>query len=130
MATANGYGEPYERVSQSSMQNIMKAQYAANILFIASMCFSKLALIRFVRDLTPASFDRRFAVSLQGLTSVWALVGIVTAAFQCKPPRTWDYLEGQCFRLVCSCGMENNWTQLMGVAGCMVGLSWGVEYLD
>lgn len=116
MATANGYGEPYERVSQSSMQNIMKAQYAANILFIASMCFSKLALIRFVRDLTPASFDRRFAVSLQGLTSVWALVGIVTAAFQCKPPRTWDYLEGQCFRL-------DVWWDYLGVSNILTEMA-------
>ncbi|KAH8422279.1 uncharacterized protein LDX57_000037 [Aspergillus melleus] len=116
MATANGYGEPYERVSDSGMQNIMKAQYAANILFIASMCFSKLALIRFVRDLTPASFDRRFAVSLQGLTSVWALVGIITAAFQCKPPRTWDYLEGQCFRL-------DVWWDYLGVSNILTEMA-------
>lgn len=64
------------------------------------MCFSKLALIRFVRDPTPATPDRRFAVGLQVATCLWAVVGIVTAAFQCKPPRTWDYLEGQCFRIV------------------------------
>lgn len=95
------------------------------------MCFSKLALIRFIRDLTPASSDRRFAVSLQALTCVWALVGIVTGAFQCKPPRTWDYLEGQCFRIVCSRGLFHH-TQngLTGAAGRMVGLPRGVEHPD
>ncbi|KAA8651162.1 uncharacterized protein ATNIH1004_000040 [Aspergillus tanneri] len=116
MATANGYGEHYSKVSDSSMENVMKvglpfginrtdfyftyeAQYAANILYITSMCFSKLALIRFVRDLTPASPDRNFAVGLQIGTVLWAVIGIVTAAFQCKPPRTWDYMHGQCFQL-------------------------------
>lgn len=64
------------------------------------MCFSKLALISFIDNLTPASTDHRIAVGLKMFTLVWGVIGIITSAFQCKPPRTWDYLHGKCFNIV------------------------------
>lgn len=79
----------------------MQSQYSANLLFIASMCFSKLALTRFVHGLTPSSSDRRIAVGLEVFIVFWAVAGTIASAFQCKPSGTWDYLHGQCFDLVC-----------------------------
>ncbi|KAF9890417.1 hypothetical protein FE257_006085 [Aspergillus nanangensis] len=99
MATQNGYGEKYETLSHSNVDSIMKSQYAASILFIASMCFSKLALASFVRDLTPASSDRRIAIGLEVIIGMWAVSGVIATAFQCKPPQTWNYLHGECFNL-------------------------------
>ncbi|KAE8373573.1 hypothetical protein BDV26DRAFT_296803 [Aspergillus bertholletiae] len=99
MATANGYGEHYESLSTSNIEQMMKSLYSANILFVFSMCFSKLALISFIDNLTPASTDHRIAVGLKIFTLIWAGIGIITSAFQCKPPRTWDYLYGKCFNI-------------------------------
>ncbi|OGM40036.1 hypothetical protein ABOM_011476 [Aspergillus bombycis] len=99
MAIANGYGKHSKSLSETSIENIMKSQYAAAILFIASMLFSKLSVIYFIRNVTPAFHpDRLITASLQALTILWAGIGILTAAFQCKLPRTWDYVHGQCIQ--------------------------------
>ncbi|KAE8390110.1 hypothetical protein BDV23DRAFT_155914 [Aspergillus alliaceus] len=97
MATANGYGEHYDRLSRESMDGIMKSQYAATILFITTMCVSKLALVHFIWSITPATSDRRVAIILEIFTVLWGVTGVFGHAFQCKPPRSWDYIDGNCF---------------------------------
>ncbi|KAB8262937.1 hypothetical protein BDV32DRAFT_119767 [Aspergillus pseudonomiae] len=99
LATANGYGDRYDTLTETNIDNIMKSQYAATILFILSMCFSQLALVHFTRSVTPAASDRRVASGLEALIALWAVTGIISSAFKCKPPRTWDYLSGQCFNI-------------------------------
>ncbi|KAL4895746.1 hypothetical protein BDV59DRAFT_191657 [Aspergillus ambiguus] len=99
MATANGYGEHYDTLTKNQIEGVMKSQYSANILFICSMCSSKLALTRFIYGLTPASLDRRIAVGLEVFIVLWAVAGIFSSAFWCRPPQTWDYLHGQCFNI-------------------------------
>ncbi|KAJ5817783.1 hypothetical protein N7447_007791 [Penicillium robsamsonii] len=97
VATANGLGQHRDMLSDISLEVIMKAEYAATILFIASICCSKLSLLVFIRNLTPASLDRRFALVLGILIGQWTIVSIFTAAFQCGVPETWNYLYGNCF---------------------------------
>ncbi|KAE8378066.1 hypothetical protein BDV26DRAFT_304605 [Aspergillus bertholletiae] len=99
LATAGGYGDRYDTLSDTRIQSIMKSQYAATILFLLSMCFSKLALIHFIRSVTPAASDRRVASGLEVLIILWAVAGVMGSAFQCKPPQTWNYLSGQCFNI-------------------------------
>ncbi|KAJ5456637.1 hypothetical protein N7530_011911 [Penicillium desertorum] len=96
-ATENGLGQHRDMLSDAKIESIMKAEYAATILFIASICFSKLSLLVFIRNLTPASLDRRFALVLGISIAVWAIASIFTAAFQCRVPQTWNYLHGTCF---------------------------------
>lgn len=64
------------------------------------MACSKLALILFIRSLTPTALDRRFALGLGTFVVLWTIAGVFTAAFQCSVPDTWDYLHGKCFHLV------------------------------
>ncbi|KAF5866896.1 hypothetical protein ETB97_008701 [Aspergillus alliaceus] len=96
MATANGYGDHYDSLSETSHEGVMKSQYAATILFITSMGFSKLSFIHIFWSVTPFHPDRHITAGLEIITTLWTVAGIFTAAFQCKPPRTWDYLNGQC----------------------------------
>ncbi|KAJ6134019.1 hypothetical protein N7523_000341 [Penicillium sp. IBT 18751x] len=100
IATKSGLGQHLLSLSDGQRVSMMKAQYAANILFIASMACSKLALIMFIRSLTPATLDRRFALGLGVFVLLWTIAGVFTAAFQCSVPDTWDYLHGKCFHLV------------------------------
>lgn len=97
MATKNGLGQHLEMLSDRKVESMMKAEYSATILFIASICFSKLSLLVFIRNLTPASLDRRFAFVLGILIGLWTIAGILTAMFQCNVPQTWNYLYGACF---------------------------------
>ncbi|KXG47464.1 uncharacterized protein PGRI_013340 [Penicillium griseofulvum] len=97
VATAHGLGQHRNMLSDLTLETIMKAEYAATILFIASICFSKLSLLVFIRNLTPASLDRRFALVLGISIGLWTIVSIFTAAFQCGVPQTWNYLYGSCF---------------------------------
>ncbi|GAB1205112.1 hypothetical protein APSETT445_003781 [Aspergillus pseudonomiae] len=70
------------------------------ILFIMTMCLSKLALIHFIWSVTPATSDRRIAIGLEIFTVLWAVTSVIASIFQCTPPRTWDYLSGQCFNML------------------------------
>ncbi|KAF7585525.1 hypothetical protein BBP40_010735 [Aspergillus hancockii] len=97
MAIANGFGDHHDIAR--SVDGVLKSQYTAAILFIVTMCFSKLALIHFIWSMTPATSDRRTAVSLQVFTILWTVTGVITSCFQCKPPRTWDSLNGECFNI-------------------------------
>ncbi|GAB1218213.1 hypothetical protein ATERTT37_007466 [Aspergillus terreus] len=54
----------------------MKSQYAAYILCIASLCFSKLSLSSFIRNLTPVHKDHFQAAVLQGLIAVLGVIGL------------------------------------------------------
>lgn len=54
----------------------------------------------FIRSLTPAPLDRRFALGLGVFIVLWTITGVFTAAFECSVPNTWDYLYGKCFDLV------------------------------
>ncbi|KAE8153181.1 hypothetical protein BDV25DRAFT_38568 [Aspergillus avenaceus] len=99
MATVNGYGKHYTTLSKETIDAILKSAYAAGILFIVTMCLSKLALIQFIWSITPAASDRRTAIGLEVSTGLWAAIGVLVSAFECKPPRTWDLENGHCFNV-------------------------------
>lgn len=50
----------------------------------------------FICNLTPASRDHILARVAQGLILVTAVTALFGTAFQCRYPRTWDYLNEQC----------------------------------
>ncbi|KAJ5313523.1 Cyanide hydratase [Penicillium atrosanguineum] len=75
MATKSGLGQHLISLSDGERVSMMKAQYAANILFVTSMACSKLALVMFIRSLTPASLDRRFALGLGVFILLWTIAG-------------------------------------------------------
>lgn len=127
IATENGLGQHMNSLSQVNKIKMMKvsdeiepptkrrlsveskllikiaiqSQYAADLLFIASMCFSKLAIIFFIRYLSPASFDRQFSLGLAIFIVLWTVSGVLVSSFECRVPLTWNYINGKCFHLVC-----------------------------
>ncbi|RMJ29053.1 hypothetical protein PHISP_00133 [Aspergillus sp. HF37] len=116
MATANGYGRHMENLTREQLDSMMKSQYAANILFMASMCFSKLALSNFVRGLTVAVIDRRLALALEIVIGSWAIVGVFAMAFPCDVPYTWDYLHQQCIDMTA-------WWNYLGVSNIVTDVA-------
>ncbi|EAW13293.1 uncharacterized protein ACLA_017400 [Aspergillus clavatus NRRL 1] len=99
-AVAHGFGDHFDTVSTQDFVQVMKAQYAAFILYIGSLCLSKLSLSMFIRNLTPVHKDHLHAAILQGLIVVLAVIAIFGTAFRCQLPRPWDYVYGKCFNLM------------------------------
>lgn len=101
-ATANGYGEHLGTLNDDQITAVMKSQYAADMLSIASLASSKISYVMFVRSITVVALDRKIAFVFIVLLSIWGFVSVITVAFQCQPLPTWDYLAGKCYDRVSS----------------------------
>ncbi|KAJ5289583.1 GroES-like protein [Penicillium atrosanguineum] len=99
LAVASGYGKHFNKVSSSQFDETMKNLYSASLLYILSLCTSKLSLVIFVRGLTPVSRDHLLARIVEISVGIWAVVALIGTAFQCAVPRTWDFWNGKCFDL-------------------------------
>ncbi|KAH7234013.1 hypothetical protein NOF04DRAFT_1173463 [Fusarium oxysporum II5] len=100
---ANGLGKPYDvtpsEASHALQATLSKAQYASDILFIASLSASKLSAIAMIRSLEDRSRETRTCVMISIiLTLIWAVFSILGRSFSCPLPRFWDYIDGQCDR--------------------------------
>ena len=90
------------------------------MLFITSVCFAKLSLVAFLRNLTPLALNRTSGLIIGLVVILWAVTGTVTAAFQCDLPSPWDYVNQSCFNRVSglSClasdERQSNETDFMG----------------
>ncbi|KAJ5951270.1 uncharacterized protein N7479_009683 [Penicillium vulpinum] len=100
LAVGSGYGKHYKDVSDAEMEQLMKNLFAASLLYLLSLMFSKLSLVVFIRSLTPSAKDKWLARGVEVILYVWAVVAILGTAFQCSLPRTWDFQNGQCFNLL------------------------------
>ncbi|KAL4816100.1 hypothetical protein BDW67DRAFT_163049 [Aspergillus spinulosporus] len=99
VAVAHGYGDRFTTVASADFVQVMKCQYAASILYIASLCLSKLSLSRFIHTLTPVHRDHLLAAVLQVAIAILGVTGIIGTAFQCRIPQPWDYWWQKCFDL-------------------------------
>ncbi|KAK2469050.1 hypothetical protein H9L39_19318 [Fusarium oxysporum f. sp. albedinis] len=103
MGVTNGLGKPYDvtpsEESHALQATPSKAQYASDILFIASLSASKLSAIAMIRSLEDSSRETRTCVMISIiLTLIWAVFSILGRSFSCPLPRFWDYINGQCDR--------------------------------
>ncbi|GLA99198.1 hypothetical protein AtubIFM61612_010704 [Aspergillus tubingensis] len=100
MAVANGYGYHYSTLTPERFDNMMKSQYAAALLYIPSLYFSKISLSCFIRNLTPTAKDHRVANLVQISVTLMAVICLLGTSFQCSVPQTWNYYTGKCMNLI------------------------------
>ncbi|RMZ66778.1 amino acid polyamine transporter I [Pyrenophora seminiperda CCB06] len=91
-----GFGTPMASLSDYQLESNLKNEYAATILLIMSLGFSKLAVVAFVHNLTPSTLHRRINFTILALVSIWLVGAAVVAAFECRLPHTWDRKLGKC----------------------------------
>lgn len=84
--------------AEKCLQNL----WAASLLYIASLCFSKLSMVLFTLRLSPAAKDHRLGKIVASVVIIWTLVALLGTAFQCGVPRGWDFWDGKCINMVCS----------------------------
>ncbi|PYH95513.1 hypothetical protein BO71DRAFT_201928 [Aspergillus ellipticus CBS 707.79] len=99
MSVSNGYGYHISTLSPERIDRMMQSQYAAALLFVLSLCFSKLSLSFFIRNLTPTRKDQYVAFIVQTSVTAIAIIDFFGTAFQCNLPQTWNYYSGQCMDL-------------------------------
>ncbi|MCJ1283183.1 hypothetical protein MMC26_002510 [Xylographa opegraphella] len=95
--TANGFGKPITSRTSSVVSTDLKAEYAASLLYIPGLCFSKLSVLAVIRTITPARRDRMIVYGLIMTVIAWALTAEFAAAFQCTAQRPFDYIMRTCF---------------------------------
>ena len=74
--------------------------YAAQILYLLSLCFAKITLLSVFIYLARNRTRKILVQTTMCFTVLWALASILTLAFQCDLPQTWATLSGKCIDMV------------------------------
>ena len=97
---SNGYGRPSAELSSAQMSTILKAQYAAMLLYIPSLLFSKLPTLVILNVVSPKQRFRKLLFISALVIMAWAGSSELVSAFQCQPVQTWDSINGRCLNRV------------------------------
>ena len=88
-----GLGQHEDTLSEAMFETYAKHAYYGNILFVATLLFSKLSTIFLLTRLAPRHNTRLICQAVATFFVVWALGSILGLTFQCQLPRPWDYRE-------------------------------------
>ncbi|KAF5139349.1 hypothetical protein E5D57_003144 [Metarhizium anisopliae] len=92
-----GLGQHMDDLRGDQVTYVLKAEYAANALFLASMTLAKLSAITTLWVLAPL-YHRRTVLITCSFIILWSFTSIIPALLQCDLPIPWDYIAGQCFQ--------------------------------
>lgn len=73
-----------------------KYNYAYQILFIITICLSKISLLLFIIRLTPNNTTIRVGRIAMGVITLWGIATVFALAFQCSLPQPWNIISGVC----------------------------------
>lgn len=91
-----GLGQRASTLSDDDIQILQKNQYAANLLYIASLALARVSVLIFVMQLSPRRTYKQVSLGLIITISVWSLLSVFTLAFQCSIPKPWDFYGDRC----------------------------------
>lgn len=63
--------------------------YAADMLYILALAFSKVAVLRLIIGLRPIDQHRYMCRGLEGFTALWAIAAVLAIAIRCNMPQPW-----------------------------------------
>ncbi|WEW55540.1 hypothetical protein PRK78_000971 [Emydomyces testavorans] len=92
----NGWGRTVSELSKTQLDNVLKADYAANLLFIVSICLTKISLLVLNHQFALLRQYKYTIYALGSIVIVWTVASILIVAFQCHLPRPWDYINNSC----------------------------------
>ena len=78
----------------------MKVYYASELLYISSLCFSKLSIVVLFYNIVVLRTHRMFALSFGVCIFMWSLASLAAVALQCNLPRPWEMMTLRCFNTV------------------------------
>ena len=89
-AVAHGLGQRRANLPDSEVELYDKLNYTYQILFIVTICFSKLSLLSFITRLIPSPRNVLGSRLLMGTATAWGIAAIFSIAFQCDLPAPWN----------------------------------------
>ena len=101
LQTPNGLGISNSDASTNGSSRFEKATYAGELLYVPILCLTKLSILLFLSQLSPNLTHRRLAQGIGAAVVLWAFIGFVVAAFQCRIPDLWAIVSNQCINQVC-----------------------------
>lgn len=99
LLTSQGFGA-LGFLSVDRANAIMKAYYASELLYVSSLCFSKLSIVVLFYNVVVLRTHRMFVLSFGISIFLWSLASLTAAAFQCSFPRPWEMMTLRCFNMV------------------------------
>ena len=99
LLTYKGIGAP-ELLTVERANTIMKGYYTAELLYISTLCFSKLSILVLFYNVVVLRTHRFFVLGFGFCIFAWSVACIVAAAFQCELPRPWEMMTLRCFNTV------------------------------
>jgi hypothetical protein len=78
----------------------MKGYYASELLYIPSLCFSKLSVLVLFYNVVVLRTHRFFILGFGICIFTWSVASVAVAAFQCELPRPWEMMTLRCFNTV------------------------------
>lgn len=79
---------------------VLQSAFAAELLFIATLCFAKLSIILFLNLITRQRLHRLLGYSLGAFITVGSATELIAVAFTCETPATWDIFGSKCYNKV------------------------------
>ncbi|KAJ4992399.1 hypothetical protein SVAN01_02108 [Stagonosporopsis vannaccii] len=84
-------------LSVDRANSIMKGYYASELLYIASLCFSKLSILVLFYNVVVLRTHRCFVFGFSVCIFTWSVSSAAAVAFQCDLPKPWEIMTLRCF---------------------------------
>ncbi|KAJ2971431.1 hypothetical protein NQ176_g7687 [Zarea fungicola] len=94
-----GLGKHAADLSPERIDGALKGQYAADILFIASLFCAKIATAMMTVSISQRSY-KKIILAIQAFIAAWAATGVLVVLFQCGVPSPWHYIGRKCIQHV------------------------------
>ena len=92
---------------------VSQSNFAAELLFIATLCFAKLSIILFLNLITRQRSHRLLGNALGAFIIVWSAIEFIAVGFTCEVPATWNFFDSKCYdRVGYQTLLENRFTDM------------------
>ncbi|KAK4497667.1 hypothetical protein PRZ48_010320 [Zasmidium cellare] len=88
-ATSKGLGESEVTMSGAGKQRAKKLYYASNMVYVLSLGSSRVAMVLFLRRLTPVRIHVRILTALFAAEAAWMVAIFLVVALQCGVAQPW-----------------------------------------
>ncbi|KAL9118548.1 MAG: hypothetical protein Q9187_004904 [Circinaria calcarea] len=97
LQTAAGLGQHADTLSPLNLERFQQTGYAASLLYIATLCFSKISVALLLQTITPVQLHKQMTLAVGAVTVLWTVIAMFGLAFQCHLPYPWRFIDNACF---------------------------------
>ncbi|EGE78868.1 hypothetical protein RJZ56_001618 [Blastomyces dermatitidis] len=92
----NGWGKSRELLTPRPHIALLKATYAADMLYVLTHCVSKCSAALFYLRISPGRSHIFMAWGLVGLSVIWAVISMILISLGCDHSRPWTDISSKC----------------------------------